>query len=635
MMKDMIFADRYRLADFIGEGGMSLVYRAVDVRTGHSVAVKILKSEYNGDKEFLERFQREAQAASLMSHHNIVNLLDVGVEGEYRYLVLEYVDGHTLKEIIRQKGQMNTNMAIQVAIRILSALQHAHDNGIIHRDVKPQNVLMHADGHVKVADFGIARMTNAFTISRGDTVVGSVHYSSPEQASGTVADNTSDIYSTGIVLYEMLTGHVPFTGDNPVSVAMQHIKAQPPPILDFNPDVPQSVVAVVMRAMEKSPKRRYQSAREMADALIRARDGREEPVAPQPVGEAVRTPGNAGGDGLGKRPMGRNMGSAVGLGGRPKGQRSKRGKRHTSALLTVLMFAGVLGVIGFGAIQIYKQVTSSAVAPELTGLFREEAQSLTRRAGLNWQQTEINHETVPAGMVISQVPEPDAEMTKGDSVVVTVSIGPVAAVVPDLLGLPREEASTRLKERGFVMVALRTASMEPINTVISQSPDRNALLPQGSEVEVTFSGGSTVVPDVSGKSGEEAAELLEENGLAVGKLEYVETGDERLFGQVVAQSPTGGTLATIQTQVALTIAKRGKAYHSEVALVIPSAEESRHLRVVLLEGGQEVEQYISTISAAAGTTNLLVPVSSDFSGMLVYRAYLNDGLLVEREVELQ
>ena len=190
MMKGMVFAERYKLEDFIGQGGMSLVYRAVDIRTGHSVAVKILKSEYNSDKEFLERFQREAQAASLMSHHNLVNLLDVGVEGEYRYLVLEYVNGNTLKDIIRQKGRLNYQTAIQITIRILSALQHAHDNGIIHRDIKPQNVLIHADGHVKVSDFGIARMTNAFTISKGDTVVGSVHYSSPEQATGSVVEAT-------------------------------------------------------------------------------------------------------------------------------------------------------------------------------------------------------------------------------------------------------------------------------------------------------------------------------------------------------------------------------------------------------------------------------------------------------------
>ena len=292
MMKGMVFAERYKLEDFIGQGGMSLVYRAVDIRTGHSVAVKILKSEYNSDKEFLERFQREAQAASLMSHHNLVNLLDVGVEGEYRYLVLEYVNGNTLKDIIRQKGQLNYQTAIQITIRILSALQHAHDNGIIHRDIKPQNVLIHADGHVKVADFGIARMTGGATIGKGDTVVGSVHYSSPEQATGSVVEATSDLYSTGVVMYEMLTGRVPFVGDTPVAVAMQHIQDPPPSILDFAPDTPPALVAVVMKALEKDPKDRFQSAREMADALMKAKNGTLDPASIA-VEHPVRKPGTS------------------------------------------------------------------------------------------------------------------------------------------------------------------------------------------------------------------------------------------------------------------------------------------------------------------------------------------------------
>ncbi|MDD3214315.1 MAG: protein kinase, partial [Eubacteriales bacterium] len=378
-MKGLVFGERYKLIDFIGQGGMSQVYRAVDIRTGHSVAVKILKSEYNSDKEFLERFQREAQAASLMSHHNIVNLLDVGVEGEYRYLVLEYVSGSTLKEIIQKKGHLNTNTAIQITVRILSALQHAHDNGIIHRDIKPQNVLVNADGHIKVADFGIARMTNAFTISKGDTVVGSVHYSSPEQAGGSVVEATSDLYSTGVVLYEMLTGHVPFVGDTPVSVAMQHINGTPPPITNFNPDVPPAVVGVVMKALEKSPKKRYQSAREMADALLRARDGffdpgsstgPERPVPPPQPPQYATSPQR-------KAP--------------PRHNAAHRRRRRITTVFTVLTgFLVVVGLIA-GSITIYHSVTDSAVAPDLVGLTVEEAQTLVKREGLNLQKTEINH----------------------------------------------------------------------------------------------------------------------------------------------------------------------------------------------------------------------------------------------------
>lgn len=632
MMKGMIFAERYKLIDFIGQGGMSLVYRAVDVRTGHSVAVKILKSEYNSDKEFLERFQREAQAASLMSHHNIVNLLDVGVEGEYRYLVLEYVSGNTLKDIIRQKGVLSTNTAIQITIRILSALQHAHDNGIIHRDIKPQNVLMHSDGHVKVADFGIARMTGALTISKGDTVVGSVHYSSPEQATGTVVDATSDIYSTGVVLYEMLTGHVPFVGDTPVAVAMQHIKATPPPILDFNPDVPPAVVAVVMKALEKSPSKRYQSAREMADALARARDGKEDPTAVA-TGSGQR-PGQHSGPSPQKRPQDPRSRAAGGQTSRT-GKQRRSGRRAWSIALSFVMAAGVLVMLALGIWQIYNQVTNSAVAPELVGISVEEAHTLLRRAGLKWQQTEINHDTVPAGVVISQIPEADTQLVKGDSLVLTVSAGPVTALTPDLVGLTREEAAARLKEKGLGMVLFKIASSEPVDTVISQNPRKDEPYALGSEVEVTISGGSTMVPDVTGKTYDQAAELLKESGLAVGKVEYAEVEDEKQAGLVMAHSPSASTMAILDAQVTLTIARPGRAYHSEVSVVVPAGNEAKMLRVTLLEDGEEVEQYKSSVPAAKTETSLLIPVYSDSKGKVSCNIYLGDTLLSQQEVEFQ
>lgn len=186
-MNEKILADRYKLIEQIGHGGMAIVYRAVDMRTGHNVAVKVLRPEFNKDAEFVGRFQREAEAASKMTHHNIVNLLDVGMDGENRYLVMEYVQGKTLKDLIHEKGRLNPQAAAQITIRILSALQHAHQNGIIHRDIKPQNILVNAEGHVKVADFGIARMANSSTLTKGDSVMGSVHYFSPEQASGQAA----------------------------------------------------------------------------------------------------------------------------------------------------------------------------------------------------------------------------------------------------------------------------------------------------------------------------------------------------------------------------------------------------------------------------------------------------------------
>lgn len=631
MMKGMVFAERYKLEDFIGQGGMSLVYRAVDIRTGHSVAVKILKSEYNSDKEFLERFQREAQAASLMSHHNLVNLLDVGVEGEYRYLVLEYVNGNTLKDIIRQKGRLNYQTAIQITVRILSALQHAHDNGIIHRDIKPQNVLIHADGHVKVSDFGIARMTNAFTISKGDTVVGSVHYSSPEQATGSVVEATSDIYSTGVVMYEMLTGRVPFVGDTPVAVAMQHVQDPPPPITDFAPETPPAVVAVVMKALEKNPKNRFQSAREMADALMKAKDGKLDPATvalessgPRPAVKPTQQPAR----------MRELSPHGQGTARRTPVRRRRSRRRIAELVLSGLAAACVLAALAFGVVQVYTRVSRSAVAPDVVGLSVGDAQTLARREGLNWQQTDINHDTIPAGTVISQIPEPDTAMEKGDSLLVAVSLGPASTAMPDLNGMNYEDAAARLKDRGFGnIVLIKTVSSSPVGTVLGQSPKAGDSFISGQSAELTISGGSTMVPDLTGRSHEEAVALLRDSSLTEGTPVYVEVTDASQVGQVLAQMPAVGTMAVLDAPVTLTVGIESEPYQGELSIDLPEADHDRALRVTLELDGEERVEYEGTAAAAGG--NVLVPLSATVEGEVPCRVYLDGELYLEQNVTLR
>jgi len=635
MMKGMVFAERYKLEDFIGQGGMSLVYRAVDIRTGHSVAVKILKSEYNSDKEFLERFQREAQAASLMSHHNLVNLLDVGVEGEYRYLVLEYVNGNTLKDIIRQKGRINYQTAIQVAIRILSALQHAHDNGIIHRDIKPQNVLIHSDGHVKVADFGIARMTGGATIGKGDTVVGSVHYSSPEQATGSVVEAQSDLYSTGVVMYEMLTGRVPFVGDTPVAVAMQHIQDTPPPIADFAPETPPAVIAVVMKALEKDPKRRFQSAREMADALLKARNGQLDPAAiqPDPPRPPVQQPP------VQQPPRVQEISPNKTVTGRRTRQTTRRApvrkrSKLASLIATLALAAVVLGLLVFGAIRIYTQVSQSALAPDVIGLTVEDAQALAQRQGLLWQQTDIYHDTLPAGTVISQIPEEDTPMKKGDSLLATVSLGQANSAMPDVRGLGYEDAANRLTERGFGrVVAMKVVSTSAVGTVLEQIPQAGSPYTPGQAVELTISGGSTMVPELTGRSREDAIDLLLESGLSEASAIFVETSDPAQIGMVLAQNPTVGSMAAMGTPVTLTIGIESQPYQGELALTVPESDQECVLRVMLVIDGNEVTEYEGTL-AAGDQRVMIIPISANISGEIVCRVYLNNEAFSEEYVTL-
>jgi eukaryotic-like serine/threonine-protein kinase len=265
---DTLLNDRYRLIEQIGEGGMATVYRALDLRLGRIVAVKVLHSHYAGDDPFLQRFQQEAEfAASLGAHPNVVAIYDIGQDGTTRYIVMELVEGRSLKELIRERAPFSVVEAFAIGRQVASALDFAHKRGLVHRDVKPQNIMVTPEGMAKVTDFGIARSVSASQLTRTGMVIGTVHYFSPEQAQGKPAGPPSDIYSLGIILYEMLTGHLPFDADTPIGIAMQHLHSEPPSPWDYNPDLPARAVITVLRALEKDPERRYRDAAELAAAL--------------------------------------------------------------------------------------------------------------------------------------------------------------------------------------------------------------------------------------------------------------------------------------------------------------------------------------------------------------------------------
>ena len=572
-MKEKILANRY------------LVYRAVDLRTGHNVAVKVLRPEYNEDSEFISRFQREAEAASKMTHHNIVNLLDVGMDGENRYLVMEYVQGKTLKTVIQERGKLSPALAGQIAIRILSALEHAHRNGIVHRDIKPQNILVHADGHIKVADFGIARIANSSTLTKGDNVMGSVHYFSPEQAKGEGANATSDLYSTGVVLYEMLTGKVPYDGDNPVAVAMQHLHATPVPIQNLAPDVPPALVRVCMKAMEKNPAMRYQTARDMAADIRAALENRpERPVYPEKELEVQQPKPQMVKDDAAKPQLSDT--------GRNKTRNTKRNRTWTIIMTSVLGLI-LVAVLFFGIRAIFDRVVTTATVPSVTGLDVNDAKALLEREGLKYKELYVDSDDVKVNLVMYQNPEADTVVRKDDTVLISVSSGPAQLSMPDVVGMKIEDAKALLQSYGFTQMTLYPVlnGDYAIGTVVSQTPAANDKADKETPVSISYSGGKTTVPQLKNLTLAEAESLLKQSQLRINPvLTYVDTRNAKDHGKITVQSPAENLDVMLDSEVALSVYRypTDKADYS-FEVILKNTGEDINLRVTLQAEDSELE----------------------------------------------
>ncbi|NMC28264.1 MAG: Stk1 family PASTA domain-containing Ser/Thr kinase, partial [Syntrophomonadaceae bacterium] len=381
---------RYELLEIIGEGGMSTVYKARDRVLDRIVAVKILRSEFASDKGFVEKFKSEALAVASFSHPNIVNIYDVGQENDVHYIVMEFVDGKTLKEIIREQAPLSVAQAVNIAVGVCDGVHHAHEKGIIHRDIKPHNILITEQGMVKVADFGIARAISTSTITYGKNIVGSVHYFSPEQARGEGINRTTDIYSIGCVLFEMLTGKVPFNADSPITVALRHIHDEPPSPRSINPDIPEELEAIIFKAMAKDPGKRFQSAQEMRNTLLAV--GKESQAAPA----ALKTSGNLPG-------------------------KKKRISRLGWGLIAVALVGLFSGMFYMMAGNLFGQ---EVVVPAIVGMDIKQAESELDKLDLvmNIVARQAD-EKVPADAIISQDPISGRKVKSGREINVVISLG--------------------------------------------------------------------------------------------------------------------------------------------------------------------------------------------------------------------
>ena len=631
MTEQKILANRYRLTEQIGMGGMAIVYRAVDLRTGHNVAVKVLRPEYNEDREFIGRFQREAEAASKMTHHNIVNLLDVGMDGENRYLVMEYVQGKTLKQVIQERGKLNAPLACQITIRILSALEHAHRNGIVHRDIKPQNILVHADGHIKVADFGIARIADSATLTRGDNVMGSVHYFSPEQARGEGATAASDIYSTGVVLYEMLTGRVPYDGDNPVAVAMQHLHAAPTPIQNLAPDVPPAVIRVCMRAMEKNPATRYQSAREMAADLRAAMEGRADRMTMQDPEMDVRQP----------KPQ---------LTGERKNNTGSRRKvtdqkKRIRIAVTIGVTVAMTALLGFGIWLILSPNNPTRKVPNVIGMTLSDAVKKLNSRGLDYEILSVSSDEVEKDTVVDQEPIADTMIREGYKVVLRISSGPETIRVPDFLtnSTKAEDAIYQLNEKGLNWKTQIQQSNMETGTVIGQDPRPDVPVVKGDTVTLTISGGSALVPSLAGLTLAEAETALANSRLILQlplnpyNINEDEEPDPTKHGKVRSSMPEAGYEVPENTYVKLTIYQDpAQVVSIPVTYIVPESDQTLRVRIAMRADGSDVEVYQSTTyEVAPDSENRLLSGTINLPDNRTYYAYvyindrLNDTVLLE------
>ncbi len=601
-----VISGRYVVQAIVGTGGMAVVYRAFDQKKNRVVAIKVLRPEYESDEEFVRRFSREAEAASKVSHENIVNMLDVGIDGDMRYIVMEYVDGQTLKEMIRQRGTIHPDTAIRMTIRILAAVDHAHRNGIVHRDIKPQNILVDNQGRVKVADFGIARLkaSQTTTLEEGSTTgsaLGSVHYFSPEQARGEVADEKSDLYSVGVVMYEMLTGQVPFDGETSVSVALKHVNEPPRSMRDHQEGISKALDEVVMRALCKDPAKRYQTAAEMAADLRKS--------ISHPEGGFVTYPRDIDVQKQEKKARRRQR------------DLERRKQRRT---MLICLGIGVALILAAGAWYL-NNTANTYVVPDLVGQEQLLAQDALEQLGgisdVNYAYSEDYEE----GIVIAQSRRAGARLKQSVPVVLTVSQGTQWYYLEDFVGQSVEDASDALRSQGVESVDVNYVHSDaPVDSVVSVSPEPGRHS-KDEPVIFSVSGRRIRMPSLIGFELEDARKLIEAEGLQLGTVTEAEAVDA-LPGTVIEQSAAEGAELLAGDVVDITVNQARKVLYypiSKLSVVVPLNGSNVQL-VMVAPSGAAREVYHGVLNA--GTYR--IALDSEETGQHTVNITM-DGVLME------
>ena len=563
---------RYSIESLVGVGGMANVYRGTDLKTGNQIAVKVLKDEFLDNEELVRRFKNESKAISILSHPNIVKVYDVSVTDKLQYIVMEYVDGITLKEYLKQRGGALTwKETVHFATQILSALQHAHSKGIIHRDVKPQNIMLLADGSIKMMDFGIARFSRAQSQTVSDKAIGSVHYISPEQAKGERTDARTDIYSVGVMLYEMLSGRLPFDGDGAVSIAIMQISEKPKPLAEIAPQTPAGLRQITEKAMEKDPDKRYQSAQEMLAAIEEfkrnpsiqfayeyrsAEDNPERNInrvvsntKPSPKSTSIHT-GDA-----------RRVGTSNP--GRSKSAKKKKKASKGFSLLPIFFGMAVAFVIG-AAILIYLIFTNSSnllfsnradvQVISFVGMTKDEFLATDYNNLLRAEFPE-EYSSEPAGTIIRQTPKAGRTVKEKQRIVLTVSLGTQYVTIPETKNMVAEDAEQTLKDMGLRVTKKPMSDNSVANGAVVYTQPAAGETVEGDSTVILYVSRSEVskesqVPSLTGKTIEEARNEVKGLNLSI---RTIEQASEQPAGTVLSQSPDAGSTVRKSSVITLVV----------------------------------------------------------------------------------
>lgn len=635
-LQGLILDNRYKIISKIGVGGMADVFKGEDTLLGRPVAVKILHSNFAGDDDFVARFKCEAQAAGKLSHPNNVSMYDVGFDQGYHYIVMEYIKGETLKEYITRHERLSIDNAVKFTIAIAEGLEHAHAMGIVHCDIKPHNVLITKQGRIKVTDFGIARAMNAgTTMMYTNSIMGSAHYLSPEQASGKPINGSTDIYSLGAVLYEMLTGRVPYEGETPISVALKHVRERLIPPTRYNPSIPTLLEAAVIKALAKRPEDRFSNITEMIAALrmsqgfVNSNSGRR---APHDFGTQVMTP-------VPETSYGEpDEEDEVYYGGetQPEGWMAKLSRLPQKYILLgafiVFLLAFVWAFLSFG--NFWSNATVDV--PNVVGKQVIVAKHILEDNHLRVSVSEVSNPDVPAGQVISQSPEANEQVKEQRTVHLVVSKGVGDITMPDITGMTLDQARTRLKSLGLVIGKITTASddSKEDGVILMQSPPGDSKVTKGATVDVTVNrvkSKKVELPNLVGMTVKDAKDALTSLGLNVGAISGA--GDDTAV--ITQQSPEAGSSLDANTSVALTAEAKKTTPASNnsgnnvtkgtVDITVPSGKANQAVRIVVSDDSGSRTVFDGTVQPGE---RIVKDVSG--TGRVQIQVYLNGALVQDQ-----